>query len=132
MRRILRHPVALMVAAEMVVVAALAAVTWHEVSSVVTPEPPVVVRGPSVPADTAAPDVPADALAPPAISALRLLPGLNVDPAFWRDRLAALNGAEAQLEALEWRIVHSAMDTVRRYVDTVLLPALERAEKRSG
>ena len=51
------------------------------------------------------------------------------DPAFWRDRLLALNQAEAQFEALEWRIIHSAMDTVQRYVDSVVIPAIERAEK---
>jgi hypothetical protein len=57
------------------------------------------------------------------------LPGLTVDPAFWRDRLVTLNEAEAQFEALEWRIIHSAMDTVQRYVDGVVIPAIERAEK---
>ena len=51
-----------------------------------------------------------------------------MDPAFWRTRLEALNGAEALFEALEWRIVHSAMDSMRRYIETVVLPSIERAE----
>jgi len=42
-----------------------------------------------------------------------------------------LNVAEAQVEALEWRIVHSAMDTVHRYVESVVIPAIERAEGRA-
>jgi hypothetical protein len=61
-----------------------------------------------------------------------LLPGLNVDPAFWRKRLTGLNQAEAQFEALEWRIIHSAMETVRTYVETVVIPAIEQAEKGRG
>jgi hypothetical protein len=54
---------------------------------------------------------------------------LNVDPDFWRARLAALNEAEQQVEALEWRIVHSALDTIHRYVESVVVPAVEQAEK---
>jgi len=76
--------------------------------------------------------VPNDALAPPASSAQPLLPGLNIDPAFWRERLVGLNAAEAQFEALEWRIIHSAMDTVWRYVSTVVIPAVERPERGGG
>ena len=128
MARLSKHPVAWMVAAEVVVVATLVAVAWHELAGIKAAATPLVLPAASAPSDTAGPDVPADALVPPVPSTLPLLPGLNVDPAFWRARLAGLNGAEAQFEALEWRIIHSAMDTVRRYVDTVVLPALRRAE----
>lgn len=132
MRRVFTKPLTWMVLAEVVVVTALVGVAWHLVAGVARPAAPLVL--PTVtgaPADTAVPDVTADAVNPPATSTAPLLPGLTVDPAFWRVRLAALNGAEAQVEALEWRIVHSAMDTVRRYVDSVVVPAVERAEGRS-
>jgi hypothetical protein len=56
------------------------------------------------------------------------LPGLNVDSGFWRQRLAQLNREQATLAQLEWRIVHSAMDAARHYVQTVVLPAVQRAE----
>jgi hypothetical protein len=94
--------------------------------------PPVLPLVTGAPNDTAVPDVSPDALDPPDPTTAPLLPGLNVDPAFWRARLAALNGAEAQVEALEWKMVHSAMDTIRRYVDSVVVPMVERAEGRSG
>ncbi len=127
----LRRPIAWMVAAEVVVVSALVAVAWHELASVSAAPTPLVLPVAS-PEDTAAPSVPADVLEPPGSGSLPQLPGLNVDPAFWRDRFVALNGAEAQFVALEWRIVHSAMDTMRRYIDTVVVPALQRAEKQRG
>lgn len=117
-----------MVTAELVVVAALAGVAWHEVSSESAAPAPLVLPSASPVTDTPAPDVPSDALTPPVPSANPLLPGLNVDPAFWRDRLLGLNEAEAQFEALEWRIIHSAMDTLQRYVETVVIPAIEHAE----
>jgi len=129
MRTLFRHPIAWLVVAEVVVVAALVAVAWHELASAGAASAPLILPANSTPEDTAAPDVPPDALVPPAPSSAPLLPGLNVDPAFWRERLTGLNGAEAQFEALEWRIIHSAMDTVRRYVDTVVVPSVERAEK---
>ena len=130
MRRWFRQPIFWMVAAEFVVVGTLVAVAWHEVAAAGQGGAPLILPATSTPEDTSAPDVPADALSPPAPSSIPLLPGLNVDPGFWRQRLAGLNEAEAQFEALEWRIIHSAMDTVRRYVDTVVVPAVERAEKR--
>ncbi len=124
-----KQPVAWMIAAEVVVVAALAGVAWHELAAAGGSAPPLILPATSSPQDTSAPDVPADALAPPASTSAPLLPGLNVDPEFWRQHLIGLNAAEAQFEALEWRIIHSAMDTVRRYVDTVVVPSVERAEK---
>ena len=57
------------------------------------------------------------------------LPGLNVDPGFWRERLAQLNGDQVDLEQLEWRIVHSAEDAAKLYLETVVLPAIQRAER---
>jgi hypothetical protein len=132
MRRVLAKPLTWMVVAEIVVVTALVGVAWHLVAGVARPAVPLVLPAVTgAPLDTAAPDVSPDAVNPPDPTTAPLLPGLNVDPAFWRVRLAALNGAEAQVEALEWRIVHSAMDTVRRYVDSVVVPAVERAEGRS-
>lgn len=121
-----------MVVAEIVVVGALAGVAWHEVTAADRAPAPLILPATSPPEDRSAPNVPADALSPPGATSVPQLPGLNVDPAFWRQRLAGLNGAEAQFEALEWRIIHSAMDTVRRYVDTVVVPAVERAEKGGG
>jgi hypothetical protein len=134
MPRLFKKPLVWMVLGEIVVVVALVGVAWHMVAGMAhNPVAPLVLPSETAaPNDTAAPDVTPDVLNPPDPNTAPLLPGLNVDPAFWRLRLAALNGAEAQVEALEWRIVHSAMDTIRRYVDSVVVPAVERAERRSG
>src|SRR5438552_1112219 len=128
MRQLFRKPITWMVAAEVVVVAALVVASWYLLAGArpASDLPALPLPSSSEPADTAAP-VPLDAVAPPQPSALPLLPGLNVDPTFWRARLGALNSAEAQFEALEWRIVHSAMDAMRRYIETVVLPSIERS-----
>jgi hypothetical protein len=130
MRQLIRKPLTWMVAGEIVVVAALVGVCWHLLMApaVASDLPALLLPSSSSPADGAEPSVPPDALAPPAAPAVPLLPGLNVDPAFWRKRLDELNGAQAQFEELEWRIVRSAMDSMRRYIETVVLPSIERAE----
>ena len=129
MHRLLRAPLFWMVAAEVVVVATLAGFAWHEVASASAAPPPFVLPAASPATDTAAPSIPADALTPPDPSANPSLPGLNIDPSFWRDRLAGLNEAQVQFEALEWRIIKSAMDAMQRYIDAVVIPAIEHAEK---
>lgn len=128
MVRLLRRPLTWMVAAEVAVVVALVAVSWHLLASVSGGGSPMLLVPSASPSSDVAASIPPDALTPPLPSAIPLLPGLNVDPAFWRDRLAALNDAEAQFEALEWRLVHSALDSVQRYLETVVLPSVERAE----
>src|ERR1051326_1300723 len=128
MRGFVRKPLTWMVAAEVCVVVALLAVSWH----MLAPQrgaglPALVLNGPAPAADTPA-TVPPDTLVPPSPAAVPLLPGLNVDPGFWQRRMQAMNGAEAQFEALEWRLVSSALDSLDRYVRSVVLPSVERAE----
>ena len=132
MRQLLRKPLTWMVVAEMIVVAGLAAVSWQFiVAQRASATPPLVLRVTS-PEPDGTPDIPADALAPPSPATIPLLPGLNVDPRFWQQRLQELNGAQAQFEALEWRLVSSAVDSMERYVKTVVLPSVERAESGPG
>jgi hypothetical protein len=129
MRHLIRKPITWMVAAEIVVVAALVVASWYVLAGV---RPGSDLQALLLPSSTPQADpaasVPPDALAPPQPAAIPLLPGLNVDPAFWRKRLEALNGAQAQFVELEWRVVHSAMDSMRRYIETVVLPSIKRAE----
>jgi hypothetical protein len=131
MRNLIRSPLTWMVAAEVVVVAALIVVAWNVVVSATRP----AAASPAI----QAPDTSADASSPlpdlPAFSPLHgmgPLPGLNVDSAFWRERLAELNREQVDFEALEWRIVHDAEDAVKRYLETVVLPAVQRAEHAGG
>ncbi|HKC19072.1 MAG TPA: hypothetical protein VKE27_05510 [Candidatus Dormibacteraeota bacterium] len=130
MRNLVRSPLAWLVAAEFVVVVALVAVAWNVVASANRPAPPPVA-GAELATDDPATDVPQL----PQINASSghgPLPGLAVDPAFWRERLGQLNGDQAFLEQLEWQIVHSAEAAAAQYVETVVLPAIQRAERAGG
>lgn len=131
MLNLLRKPLPWMVLAECVVVMALVIVAWHMVAGASVPTVLLApVASPSAsgdPTDT----VPADVAAQPTATAPPLLPGLNVDPNFWRLRLAELNGGEKSFEVLEWRIVHAAMEAAHRYLESVVLPAVARAERHA-
>lgn len=129
MRNLARKPLPWVVLAECAIVAALVVVAWHLVAAAPLQEVPAA---PAAPAPSQAGDatgpISADVTARP--PAHPLLPGLNVDASFWQLRLAELNRGDAAFEALEWRLVHSAMDATHRYVESVVLPSLARAERR--
>jgi hypothetical protein len=117
MRNLLRKPLPWIVICECAIVAALAMVAWQMVASQpVSPGSGVLAAAPT----------PANAQAAAPVDPL--LRGLNLDSRFWRQRLGELNQGENSLEQLEWRIVHAATDTARRYVKSVVMPALARAE----
>jgi hypothetical protein len=126
MRNLIRKPLAWMVAAEVAVVAALVMLAWHLVASAPAPVLPTLPE--TSPAAEAAGQVSPDLPAQPTPHVGGPLPGLNVDPSFWRVRLAELNHGQAAFEVLEWKIVRSAMDATHRYVQTVVIPAIVRAE----
>jgi hypothetical protein len=128
MRNLLRKPLPWIVICECAIVAALATVAWHMVASPpASPVAAVQAAAPSpVPTEGAGPAGPVLATTPPVVP---LLPGLNVDSRFWRQRLSELNQGESAFEQLEWRIVHAGMDAARRYVRSVVMPALARAER---
>jgi hypothetical protein len=117
-----------MVVVEVIIVSVLAVVAWNVIGSAMRPS---VASPMTLPADSGVaspsplPDLPATSPG----SSRGPLPGLNVDSAFWQQRLAQLNREQTLLAQLEWRIVHSGMDAARRYVQTVVLPAVQRAER---
>jgi hypothetical protein len=117
-----------MVIGECVVVVALIVVAWHVVVAATQDGGGVAVAQPSVTAggatSTPLPVLPSF-VRPPARG---LLPGLNLNSAFWRARLGQLNRDQVFFEQLEWRIIHSAMDAMNRYLETVVLPSITRAE----
>ncbi|TMD73857.1 MAG: hypothetical protein E6I81_02760 [Chloroflexi bacterium] len=131
MRKLIRTPLAWMVAAEIAVVGALVVVGWHVVVSASHP----VAAAPVVTSPDAAGDAPTPLPDLPLLSPQRQLgplPGLNIDAGFWRERLAQLNRDQVDLEQVQWRIVHSAEDAVKHYIETVVLPAIQRAEEAGG
>ena len=129
MRNFLRSPLTWMVVAELIVVSALIAVAWTVVSTAARPAvalPAVVMPDSSGDVASPLPELPIVTHEPRGP-----LPGLNLDSRFWRTRLAQLNHDQALFVQLEWRLIHSAMDAIRGYLATVVLPAIERAENRS-
>jgi hypothetical protein len=119
-----------MVIGECVVVVALIVVAWHVVAAATLGGAAAALAQPSVTTGDA-PATPSPVLPsirrPPAHG---LLPGLNLNSAFWRARLGQLNRDQVFFEQLEWRIIHSAMDSANRYLETVVLPSITRAEGR--
>ncbi|TME24250.1 MAG: hypothetical protein E6I67_01115 [Chloroflexi bacterium] len=129
MRQFIRSPLTWMVVAELVVVGVLVVVAWTAVTAATRP----ALASPT----DQLPDSPSDSSALPDLPVLTPgargpLPGLNLESRFWRTRLAELNRDQALLAQLEWRIVHTAMDAMKRYLETVVLPAVQRAEKSGG
>ncbi len=129
MRTFIRSPLTWLVLAEMVVVGALLVLAWNLVGSSLRPvaSAPIQAVQPEATTDDTSPlpDFPgltgAGSRGP--------LPGLNLDSAFWRERLVALNRDQVLMAQLEWRLVHAAMSAAESYVKDVVLPAIQRAEK---
>ncbi|GAC1509173.1 MAG: hypothetical protein NVS1B3_10970 [Candidatus Dormibacteraceae bacterium] len=129
MRKLLRKPLSWMVIAECVVIAVLLMFVWNAVASSMTRHavaaPVQAAESPLKESIAPLPDFP-QATKPAARS---LLPGLNLDAGFWRRHLNQLNKEQVTLEQIEWRIVHNAMDVIHRYLETVVLPSITRAER---
>lgn len=128
MRSLLRKPLTWMVLAECVVMVALLLVGWRIVAGAPAGADASGWLLPGVEQPVATPPL-LSPIVPPA-AARGPLPGLNVDPGFWRKRLSELNRDTSSIEALEWKIAHAVMTTARGYLETVVIPAVERAERR--
>jgi hypothetical protein len=129
MRNLLRKPLTWMVIAECLVITVLMVVIWNVVAAAAAQRagaaPVQAVRAPKDATATPLPDMTEATKA----SAPAHLPGLNLDARFWRFRLGQLNREQVIFEQLEWNIVHNAMDAVQRYLETVVLPSITRAER---
>src|SRR5258708_21445832 len=96
MRHLIRKPITWMVAAEIVVVAALVVASWYFLAGGrPSSDLQALLLPSSTPQADSAASIPPDALVPPQPSAMRLLPGLNVDPTFWQKRLEPRDRAQA-------------------------------------
>ncbi len=127
----IRNPLSWIVIAELVVVSMLIVAAWNVVGAAAKPAPTApALQWPGSPAEQNRPGLPdlsgqnPDQRGP--------LPGLNLDSTFWQQRLRQLNRDQAYLEQIEWRIVHAAMDTVKRYLEQVVLPSIRHAEHAGG
>ena len=129
MRGVIRAPLTWMIAAELLVVSLLILVAWHVFAGGMASQPAAPTGFPAAevsPADTGLPAAGAPA---GAMTLHGPFPGLNLGVGFWRGRLGSLNRDEAAFEALEWRVTHAVMAAAHDYVETVVLPAVRRAER---
>jgi hypothetical protein len=130
MRNLLRKPLTWIVIGECLVVGVLLVVVWNAVAASVTRHaigtPFQIAEAPANTSSSPLPDV------VPVTKPIsrRQLPGLNLDSAFWRSHLSLLNREQVVLEQIEWRVVHNAMNVIRRYLETVVVPSINRAESR--
>ena len=131
MLNLLRQPLFWMVTAEMVVVSVLIVLAWNFVGEAARPAlASPLIQWPSTasePATSGLPDLSntrSDHRGP--------LPSLNLASGFWQQKLRELNRDQADFEQLEWRIVHSAMESLMRYLETVVLPSIRHAEHAGG
>lgn len=127
MHNLLRTPLTWLVVAEFVVVGALMVLAWSVVTSAVHPALAMPAQQqPDTSGDPSSTDLPGL----PSVSKPKSgpLPALNLDSDFWRGRLTRLNEDQVLFEQLEWRIVHSAVAAVERYMLTVVIPSVQRAE----
>lgn len=119
-----------MVVSECAIVAALAMVAWHVVVSPPAPQPSLLrAASPTAQARRPATSGPVIVAGDQRASSNAALPGLNLNSSFWRARLADLNRGENSFEQLEWRVVNAAVAATRRYVESVVVPALARVDR---
>lgn len=132
-RSLVRKPLTWMVIAELVVVAALIMVAWSMVASAVRPglALPSVTAGGAATSDAAASPLP-DQTAGVQPAERGPAPALNAGSAFWRSRLEALNHDQVGFEQLEWNLTRTALEAAGRYLETVVLPSIQSAERPGG
>jgi hypothetical protein len=65
---------------------------------------------------------------PPATPRPGPTPGLRTDSSFLSRELGELNQVEQTFEDVEWRVTKAIVDGIRRYIEGVVLPTIERAE----
>ena|ERR1700737_2997442 len=127
----IRNPLTWMVITELVVVSLLVVAAWNVLATAAKPvlaSPALQLPGSA--AEPSRPGLPDQSGKRP--DQRGPLPGLNLDSTFWQQRLRQLNREQAYFEQLEWRIVHAAMDSLKRYLDTVVLPSIVHAEHASN
>jgi hypothetical protein len=132
--RVLNKPLLIMFVLETLLVAGLGVAAWalwH--SRQESPRPAVAAPSPGEaglrpPKPSPGRSPPAAASPPPKRAAPAPTPGYRTDADFLGRQLQDVNRDQAALENIEWRLVRSAMQGIRSYIERVVVPAVERAE----
>jgi hypothetical protein len=134
---ILRPPLVFLVLAEAALVATLGVVAWHAWQDRFGPRPAVVAAAPppaALPVTTprrpsgGVSQSPPPVTTPPPAPRPGPTPGLRTDSSFLSRELGELNQVEQTFEDLEWRVTKAIVDGIRRYIEGVVLPTIERTE----
>jgi hypothetical protein len=126
MRSWIRNPLTWMVCAEVLIVAVLVFVAWRMIGAAQPVLASPVLQFPGAARAASPSPLPEEPGKKP--NQHGPLPGLNIDSLFWALRLRQLNREQEYFEQLEWRIVHTATEALKRYVETVVLPSVTKAE----
>jgi hypothetical protein len=135
---LLRKPLFVLVVLEILLVLGVVAAAWHVWQSRQYPSAPAVgaLPAPRPTLDNGPARLPSPSSNPAAGSprspAAAPKSGLRIDAEFLTRQLRDVNREQAALEALEWRLVRAAMQGMKSYLEGVVLPLVERAERSSG
>ena len=138
MIRLLSRPLTYLVLGECCVLIALGVAVWHLIPhpapqsrAALTPAPPGAAPAPAPEARPAQPPPaaphPPPSSRPPSMGSATAAAGR--DPAFWAERLKTLNRDQSELQQSQWRLLDAALGAARGYLDEVVVPAVERAQR---
>lgn len=127
-----RRPLAWLVAGEVAVCLALFGTAWHLIAGSAAAAGPTarlpVLAAPS-PVESPVPAIPmAGGAAVPAPGR----PGLATGGDFLGAVLSGLNSDQASFENGEWAALQALSGAMKLYIERVMLPAVERAERSAG
>ena len=133
---LIRKPLLWLIALEAVLVVAAAGVAWHvwqsrQQAAIASPDPFTAQRPPAAlgPARLSQPS--AVPRASPRPSPPAPTPGFRVDADFLSRQAGEVNRDQARLADIEWRLLRSATQGMKSYLERVVLPWVERAESSS-
>jgi hypothetical protein len=138
---LIRPPLVWFAAAEAALIATLGLLTWHvwveRTAPAATSSGRQAAAGP--PAITSAPTAgqppppgqlgQATPSTPSPQFGVGPTPGIRTDADFLSRQLSELNRVEASFEDLEWRVTRAIADAIERYLESVVLPSIDRSER---
>ena len=127
---LLKRPLTWLVIGELIVMVALFALAWHLVQARQArqaPPPATAMRPLPAPKAPPASGVPSAVVQPTPRTTAG--PGLATDVPSWIAQLQIINRDQAAWQKAEWKLLQAAVRAIRDYIESVVLPAIKRAEE---
>lgn len=137
-RLLFRPPLFYVTMAECILVAAIAALSWHiwfgRQAIAPSPSQAAVAQPSRLLAPTSSPRAgaratPAPLPTPTGAPRTGPTPGTRTDAGFLSGQMDELNRVEATFENLEWRVTNALVDAIQTYIDRVVLPSIDHYEQ---